>query len=82
MNNPLKIYYLKGTALKNTRQIEEFYDKFLYFIFLMASHYLNTSQMNTNMTLKNPGDQNIGKLVCKNYIILKKLNEGSFGKVY
>lgn len=37
--------------------------------------------MNTNNSLKT-GDPMIGKLVCKNYIILNKINEGSFGKVY
>lgn len=35
--------------------------------------------MNTNQTLKGPTDSMIGKLVCKNYLIVSKINEGSFG---
>ncbi|CAD8125288.1 unnamed protein product [Paramecium sonneborni] len=38
--------------------------------------------MNTNHSLKMPQDQLLGKVVCKNYLIVSKINEGSFGKVY
>lgn len=38
--------------------------------------------MNTNQTLKAPVDSLLGKVVCKNYLIVSKINEGSFGQVY
>ncbi|CAD8116420.1 unnamed protein product [Paramecium primaurelia] len=48
----------------------------------MAYQSQCNSQMNTNHSLKAPVDSLLGRVVCKNYLIVSKINEGSFGKVY